>query len=824
VAAPDEFFVDVVVDQPGRGLSRAFSYLPPKSDAERLTIGSYVLAPFGPQRLPGFVVGFRRERPPVKLRQIAGLLVDEPLFDEGDLREAEWLAHEYLCSLGDALRCYLPPGSARTIRRRAVLLSQEPLAALLEAVGPRAGLQRAIVEELYAAGGEAGLEALRASIGSDPSAALRSLRDRGIAELRRDLGAPGASVKRQRIARLAVAAEVARAEAEGRLVRAPRQAETLVRLLEAGGVLPVSPLPAGAVASLERDGLVKVDWAAVRRQPHEAGLGEESDRFPAPTPEQAAALEAVAELLAQGGGQVLLHGVTGSGKTEVYIQAIRQALERGRTAIVLVPEISLTPQLLGRFRARFGDELAVLHSAIGSGERFDEWHRAKRGEARIIVGARSAVFAPVKNLGLLVIDEEHERAYKQDRPPRYDARTVAAERCRRFGAVLLLGSATPSVETYHAFKSAEDGGGRLVELPRRIDDRPLPEVEIVDMREEGKLGRTGTFGERLTELLRDCLFAGDQAILFLNRRGFSTFVMCRECGFSLRCPDCSVSLTFHYESKSMRCHHCDRQERVPDVCPSCQGFDIGFQGLGTERVADQVVREFPEARVCRMDRDTTATKGAHGDILRLFASGKCNVLVGTQMIAKGLDLPNITLVGVLNADVGLNRPDFRAAEHTFQLLAQVAGRAGRARKPGQVVIQTYNPDHYAIQCASRHDYAAFYAQELERRREVRGSPYPPFGALIAVHLSDPDEGRAAAMAQQLGHVLRELGEQKESLITIGGPAPAPLSKLRGRYRFLIVPRGPDREQLIDLAGRAIATLPPKDQSAIYVDTDPVDMM
>jgi primosomal protein N' (replication factor Y) len=622
---------------------------------------------------------------------------------------------------------------------------------------------------------------------------------------------------------LAVPAETALANAELRATTAPRQAEALRALAEAPGALPAAELNAGAIAALARDGLVTVTQEAVRRAPSEPGFGGEETSAQTPTPEQAEALQAVAQAAAAGGGEVLLHGVTGSGKTEVYIQAIQSLRERGKSATVLVPEISLTPQLLGRFRARFGDDLALLHSAIGSGERFDEWHRIRSGQAWIVVGARSAVFAPCRSLGLIIIDEEHERAYKQDRPPRYDARTVAAERCRREGAVLLLGSATPSVETYYRFKEGE-AHRRIVELTRRIDDRPLPEVELVDMREETKLGRTGTFSRQLMEGIGDCLLAGNQAILFLNRRGFSTFVMCRECGFSLRCPDCAVSLTYHYGTKRMLCHHCDHTERVPDTCPSCGGIEVGFHGLGTERVADQVQRDFPDARIVRMDRDTTATKGAHGGILREFASGNANILVGTQMIAKGLDLPNVTLVGVLNADVGLNRPDFRAAEHTFQLLAQVAGRAGRAGKPGRVIVQTYNPDHYAIRWASEHDYASFYYEELERRREVRGSPYPPFGYLLAVHLSDADEDAAAARATRLGHAVRELVEAEAPEVTVGGPAPAPLSKLRGRYRWLMVPRGPERAKLRELVVRAIRSLSKADQAAIYLDLDPVDMM
>jgi len=823
VKAMEGACINVIVDQPGRGLSRAFSYLPPKSEPERVRIGSYVLVPFGRQRLPGFAVGFAYEAPPIPLKHIAGLLLDEPLFSEPELREAEWLAREYCCSVGEALRCYLPPGVTRHVRRRALLTTDASLDEVLQRIGPRSAAQRAVAEALFAAGGELPLEALAAQLGSNPAGALRALEARGLAEVKRELGRPAASQRTRRVVGLVVPAETALAAAELRSPVAPRQAEVLRTLAESGEMVPAASLNAGALLALQRDGLIAIQEEALRRAPTEPGLGDEPTHALVPTPEQAVALQTIADAMAAGGGEVLLYGVTGSGKTEVYIQAIGHVRDLGRSAIVLVPEISLTPQLLGRFRARFGDQLAVLHSAIGSGERFDEWHRAKTGEAGIVIGARSAVFAPCSDLGLIIVDEEHERAYKQDRPPRYDARTVAAERCRREGAVLLLGSATPSVETYYRF--AEQGGSRrIVELPRRIDDRPLPEVELVDMRGETKLGRTGTFSRQLTEGITDCLAAGNQAILFLNRRGFSTFVMCRECGFSLRCPDCAVSLTYHYGTKRMLCHHCDHGEPVPDLCPSCGGIEIGFHGLGTERVADQVQRDFPDARVVRMDRDTTTAKGAHGGLLRQFASGKANLLVGTQMIAKGLDLPNVTLVGVLNADVGLNRPDFRAAEHTFQLLAQVAGRAGRAGKPGRVIVQTYSPDHYAIRWAAEHDFISFYREELQRRKQVRGSPYPPFGHLLALHLSDADEDAAATRAMHLGHALRELTAAEAPGITVGGPAPAPLSKLRGRFRWLIVPRGPDREQLRALAVCAIESLPAADQAGVYLDVDPLDMM
>ncbi|MGQ9732667.1 MAG: primosomal protein N' [Candidatus Zipacnadales bacterium] len=819
----DGLCVNVIVDQPGRELSRAFTYLPPRLQPERIQIGSYVLVPFGRQRLPAFVIGFTNDPPPVQLKPILGRLLDAPLFSAQQLEQARWLAQEYECSLGDALRCYLPPGSRRNVRRRVILTTTRPLDENMKYAGVRAPKQRAVVEALMAANGELTLEALRARLGSDPTSALRALEAQGVVELRRELARPVASRKTQRLVALTLAPEQARMVAESKAGKARRQAKVLQTLADAAEPVAITHFPKEAVAALERDGLVRVTEQQIRRSPTEIGLGNERVDDPSPTPEQRRALQAVMEALAQGGGEILLHGVTGSGKTEVYIQAIRQTRERNRSAIVLVPEISLTPQLVGRFRARFGNELALLHSAMGAGERFDEWHRVRSGEARIVIGARSAVFAPCVDLGLLIIDEEHERSYKQERPPRYDARTVAAERCRREGAVLLLGSATPSVETYYRFVRSS-GERRIIQLSNRIDDRPLPSVELVDMREETRRGRSGTFSVRLTEAIAECLAADNQAILFLNRRGFSTFVMCRECGYALRCPNCDVSLTYHYGLKHLLCHHCDHHESVPDICPACGGIEIGFYGLGTERVADQVQRDFPNARVIRMDRDTTSTKGAHGDILRRFAAGEANILVGTQMIAKGLDLPNVTLVGVLNADVGLNRPDFRAAEHTFQLLSQVAGRAGRASKLGQVIVQTYNPDHYAIRWASQHDYLSFYNQELERRRQVRGSPYPPFGYLLAIHLSDPDFDKGAARAARLGQELRRRVEKEGAPITVGGPAPAPLSKLRGRYRWLTIPRGPDRAQLRELSIEAIKALPKSDQTSIYIDVDPLDMM
>jgi primosomal protein N' (replication factor Y) len=656
---------------------------------------------------------------------------------------------------------------------------------------------------------------------STVTSALRSLEERGLVTVRRSLGRPRIRERRQQVARLAgprdwdeVLAEIGS--------RAPRQVEVIEALRSAEDGLLVADLNRGAVNALAEKGLVEVARERIERRPQAAGTEGEETEFLCLTDAQQCAFDRTdAALEERQYTGLVLHGVTGSGKTEVYLHAIDSALRRGRGAIVLVPEISLTPQMVGRFEARFGARLALLHSQMGAGERFDEWMRVQRGEADVVVGARSAIFAPVEDIGVIVIDEEHERAYKQDAPPRYHAVEVARRRARAHDAVLILGSATPSLESYHEARSAE-GELALCDLPERIDDRPLPGVEIVDLRGETLMGKGGTFSQRLLDALETCLGRGEQAMLFLNRRGFSTFVMCRECGFTLKCRDCSVSLIYHHGSREMRCHHCDYHVPMPHICPSCESEDIGYKGLGTERVADQVTREFEDASVLRMDRDTTSRKGAHADILRRFGRGEANVLIGTQMIAKGHDFPNVTLVGVLNADTGLNRPDFRASEATFQLLTQVAGRAGRADKPGRVLVQTYNPEHVAIVSASRHDYETFYAHELEMRRE---NMYPPFARLINLTVSHEDGDHALKLARRMAYELQERGlaPQRRAEMQFVGPAPAPLARLRKLWRFHLLLKGERIAQLREALLGALEALG-DDAGHVTVDVDPLDMM
>ena len=607
------------------------------------------------------------------------------------------------------------------------------------------------------------------------------------------------------------------AEALSDLARRAGAQRAVLEYLLARGRIPVEELRAAfprgrpALAALSRKGLVVLETESRVA----AGGLLEAPAGPWPlTPEQEAAL---AEISGPPGGFVtfLLHGVTGSGKTEVYLQAIARARARGRGALVLVPEIALTPQLAGRFRARFGPEVALLHSGLSGAERHAEWLRLRRGEARICVGVRSAVFAPVQDLGVVVVDEEHDPSFKQEDGPPYQARDLAVVRARIEGAACVLGSATPSLET---LENARRGRYRLLSLPRRIDDRPMPRVEIVDL---SRMRRTvpafGLLSPPLAEALREAVDQGQQAILFLNRRGFQTLVVCDACGLEARCPACAVSLTFHRRRGALLCHYCGRAERMTDDCPACGGPRAGI-GVGTEQVEEAVRALLPRARLGRLDRDAVSTAGDVAGLLARFARREIDVLVGTQMVAKGHDFPGVTLVGVVLADTGLALPDFRAAERTFQLLAQVAGRAGRGAEAGRVLVQTFNPGSPAVACAAGHDYARFAELELRSREE---HAWPPFRRLLAVRVEGSDAG-ARRGAEAIAAAARPaLGPGVAML----GPAPAALERLRGKSRWQILFRaaGPAELRRIHRAVLGLARRPPGGASVRF-DVDPYALL
>ena len=474
----------------------------------------------------------------------------------------------------------------------------------------------------------------------------------------------------------------------------------------------------------------------------------------------------------------LLEGITGSGKTEVYLQSIADVLSENKTAIMLVPEIALTPQMVERFKGRFGESVAVLHSGLSQGEKYDEWRKIEREEAQVVVGARSAIFAPLKNIGLIIIDEEHESSYKQDETPRYHARDLAIWRSKYHHCPIVLGSATPSLESR---ARAQKGVYQLLQLNHRAKAAAqLPAIEIVDMREEFQNHRTSTFSANLQEKIQDRLDKKEQTVLLLNRRGYSSFVMCRDCGFVLPCPNCDISLTLHMDTRSMRCHYCGHEEPIPNRCPNCGGNKIRYYGTGTQKVEEELRELYPQARILRMDVDTTRRKGAHEQILQKFGAKEADILLGTQMIAKGLDFPEVTLVGVLNADTSLNLPDFRSSEHTFQLLTQVSGRAGRAEKAGEVVIQTFNPQHYAIELAKKQNYEQFYQQEMHVRH--RGG-YPPYYFTVKITASHPEEQVAAKKIFQIANQLKEVLSPQSLLL---GPTPSMILRVKNRYYYQLI--------------------------------------
>ena len=564
---------------------------------------------------------------------------------------------------------------------------------------------------------------------------------------------------------------------------------------------------------LEELGLVTSHKREVYRDPFRS-LNVPADLPRQLGPHQQQALDHLIGSITSGGFHpLLLQGVTGSGKTEVYLQSIAHLIGLGKRALVLVPEISLTPQMVRRFRARFREGIAVLHSGLSDGERYDEWRRIRRGQVSIVIGARSAIFAPLESIGLIVVDEEHEPSFKQADGLRYNARDLALVRGSLEKCPVLLGSATPQVTSIHASRTGKLG---LITLPERVASRPMPTVETISMQ-----GQSATISHRLADALRQTLADGRQAMVFLNRRGFATFLVCTSCGEPLSCPDCSVTLTYHRQRGQSICHYCDYAVPAPGICPACGGPELKELGAGTERVEQELKELLPGARILRMDSDTTSGRGGHERLLSRMAEGSADILIGTQMIAKGHDFPGVTLVGVINGDAGLNMPDFRSSERTFQLLSQIIGRAGRGEQPGHVLVQARNPDHYAISCAVNHDSEGFYRQELEFRREAG---YPPFSHLACLAFSGTGEDATEAEASAAARALQIIRRDRRLRIEVLGPAPAPLYRLRGRFRRQILLKSPDRPPLKTLLDLWLASWKSSTTVRLTVDIDPVDMM
>lgn len=743
-------FARVIVDVPARSVSGAFDYRIPSALAGKIEIGSPVLVEFSGRKLAGWVCGLSASTQHCDASPIREVL-GEPLFDESAADLAEWIANEYVCSLSEAVKLFLPPGRSKASGTSASAQSPSRSGG---ATQTRAKEERwvSIVDSAYtpsraATNQWALLDALRAG----PLSAV---------ELRAMIGSGASS----------------------------------------------------AIATLTRAGVLAVETRRSYRRP-------ESRDYPAHRPSeltegQQEALDAILAAYRVRRGTLVLDGVTGSGKTEVYLQAIEAALQAGHGSIALVPEISLTPQTVGRFRSRFGDDVAVLHSRLSAGERFDEWDRLRSGEAKIAVGARSALFAPVRDLALIIIDEEHDNSYKQGSSPRYHAREVAERMALARGAVLVLGSATPSMET---LSRVDSGRYTLVALPKRVGDRPQPSVSVVDMTREFDEGHRSMFSRELISALQKIAEEKDKAVLLLNRRGFASFLLCRNCGHVPMCGSCSISMTYHDQNPVLACHYCGAHRAVPAACPQCGSVFLRKFGAGTQRVEAELAERFPQLPVVRMDADTTRGKGGHERCLARFESLKTGILLGTQMVAKGLDYPEVTLVGVLNADTTLRFPDFLAPERTYQMLAQVSGRAGRGDKAGRVVIQSYWPGHHAIRAVASGRREDFLFEEKQARAELG---YPPFARLAHIIFSGPDEQSVQQAAIQAASVL---AERAGADVQVLGPGPSPIRRVKSAWRWRILLKSSAREGLPELLREALGTFRFKGVK-LAIDVDPVDTL
>ena len=784
-------FAEVSVNSPA-AQRRTFSYSIPQG--LNIKIGQAVLVPFGDKLLQGIVLELSQFPAVEETRDIDSVIDSHPLLSPHHVLLARWISDYYLSPLFDAVALMLPPGFERRI-----IISICPTPAEYDA-SSLTQQQRQILK-LTKQRGKLGLRDVEKALGKKQAqSTVSQLVRRGLVVRDYQLEPIRVKPKEEIYIGLAISDSEARQEAAGLHKRgASKQAALLDFLTQQSEAIPLAKarqvvrVDRAVADALVNKGLASIKRVEVKREPFSyQGISPSQPLRLTAAQEsafksiQASMLEAVDECSTQ--RVFLLYGVTGSGKTEIYMQAMAETIKLGKRGIVLVPEISLTPQTIERFASRFPNRVAVLHSQLSLGEQFDEWRRIRNGEVDVVIGARSAVFAPQPDLGLIVIDEEHEWTYKQhDKSPHYHARDVALKLAGINGAVVIMGSATPDVETFHR---AQRGEYRLLQLPERVVPRessPLPQVTVVDLRDELKAGNRSLFSRSLSQAIDKVLANREQAILFLNRRGGATSVQCRNCGHVLRCRRCEVALTYHLAEDDLVCHQCNYRMPVPQICPQCLSRRIKYLGVGTQKLEQEASRAFPQARLLRWDSDVTRWKNSHQKILDRFRSHEADILIGTQMVAKGLDLPQVTLVGVVSADTALNLPDFRAGERTFQLLSQVAGRAGRGVLGGEVIIQTYSPEYYAVQAAARHDYTLFYDKEIEYRRQLRNPPFSQLASLIYTHTNDAHCQRETDRMKQ--RLIEEIDTKGVADLSIIGPAPAFIHRLRGRFRWQIILRG-----------------------------------
>ncbi|MDM5357960.1 primosomal protein N' [Peribacillus sp. RS7] len=754
----------VIVDVPAKQTDREFDYRIPEKWNQVIKPGMRVIVPFGPRMVQGFITGLKAESDFAKLRYIKEPMDLEPILNDELLKLGDWLTKEAMCFKISALQAMLPAAMKAKYEK------------VINVIEDKKNQLPPFIQNLF---GKNDSISWKEVIEGENASLFQKEIQNGNLELVYNVK-NRLNKKTVRVIKSLLSSKELTEMASSISSHAKKQQELLQYFIEHQEPVPLKELlelintSSGTVKALVSKGALAEMDQEIYRDPYENRVFEKSNPFTL-TDEQAAALKPIHEKIHHDEHDVfLLYGVTGSGKTEVYLQAIASVIEKGKEAIMLVPEISLTPQTVKRFKERFGEQVAVMHSGLSVGEKYDEWRKIHRKEVKVVVGARSAVFAPFENLGLVIIDEEHESSYKQEETPRYHARDVAIERAKSYKCPVILGSATPTLES---FARAKKNVYKLLTLSQRMNKNALPAVDIVDMREELRTGNRSMFSELLFTKLKDRLEKGEQTVLMLNKRGHSSFVMCRSCGLVINCPNCDISLTYHRFNDIMKCHYCGFEEGMPSVCPECESEHIRFFGTGTQKVEEELAKILPDARVIRMDVDTTSKKGSHERLLNAFGEGKADILLGTQMIAKGLDFPNITLVGVLSADTMLHLPDFRSSEKTFQLLTQVSGRAGRHQLPGEVVIQTYTPEHYSIELSALQDYDAFYEREMHLRRQ---SHYPPYYYVVLITVSHEDLMKTVSVTEKITNYL---GSRLNRDSIVLGPVASPISRINNRYRY-----------------------------------------
>lgn len=801
-------------------VNQTFTYKLTAEQAVVATLGARIVVPFGNKFLTGYIVGLKEETdlaPALlskEIREAKDIVDTVPVCNEEILAITQWVSEYYASPWGEVIKAALPPGISPAIHEF-YSLTDGGKTFLKEHVDDT--LELKVLSNINQAG-QLQKEQLTELAGNKLSRLLRELEQNGLVKRAQSTSTMFVRSKLGSYVRLLdqnlEISELKLTTAQLRILEALKTGPALLQSL-----LKQAQAAASTIGTLEKRGLIERYTDTVRRDPLADFRPRENEEYVL-TGAQQTALTRIEEAVATGEySPFLLHGVTGSGKTEVYIRAMRAAVDRGRSAMMLVPEIALTPVFSRRLRSQFGDRVAIFHSSLQRGERFDEWTRVRNGDARVVIGTRSAVFAPVENLGLIVVDEEHESSYRQQESPYYSGRDTAIVRAQRASATVVLGSATPSLESYY---NARNGKYTYLSLPERIGARPMAQASLIDMREVfAESGKPGVFSSQLIDAIRATHQRGEQSIILLNRRGYSSFILCRSCGETVQCPNCDVTLTYHRSERVIVCHYCDHRQAVPSACPHCAKKYIYFVGEGTEQIEEILQQLIPELKIARIDRDTTTQRRRFEKSLNDFSEGRLDTLVGTQMLAKGHDFPNVTLVGVVSVDAGLALADFRAAERTFQLITQVAGRAGRGELPGRVLIQTYHPYHYALRHACAQDYEGFYTEEMRYRQN---HSYPPFVALASILVRGQDLNRVREDAHTVRRALDRANADRR--LRILGPAPAPLARLKGEHRFQLLLKSRTRKRLrevVDVSMRQLVS-DGLNLRSINLEIDPVSMM